>query len=292
MSLSKWVSNTPCISNSSDNNNKPAKVLGLHWQPGEDTLSYNACLSTQADSTKRQVLSLVARIFDPLGLIAPVVVQFKILFQDLWLLDLDWDTQLPPKLADWWHKCCTDLNTLQRLKIPRFIDNKEESIELHGFSDASIKAYAAVVYCRVTHEDGSITTSLVTAKTRVAPLKQQSLPRLELCGALLLCRLIVAVKDALRDKEVKVHAWCDSTIVLAWLSHQPSKMKTFVANRTSEILDAIPRDAWHHVNSKENPADCASRGMLSANLINFDLWWNGPTWLRDPRKYAAMLGDT
>ncbi|KAM8701434.1 hypothetical protein ACLKA7_017693, partial [Drosophila subpalustris] len=84
---------------------------------------------------------LVARIFDPLGLIAPVVVQFKILFQDLWLLDLDWDTQLPPKLADWWHKCCTDLNTLQRLKIPRFIDNKEESIELHGFSDASIKAY-------------------------------------------------------------------------------------------------------------------------------------------------------
>ncbi|KAL7731803.1 hypothetical protein ACLKA6_016736 [Drosophila palustris] len=79
---------------------------------GEDTLSYNACLSTQADSTKRQVLSLVARIFDPLGLIAPVVVQFKILFQDLWLLDLDWDTQLPPKLADWWHKCCTDLNTL------------------------------------------------------------------------------------------------------------------------------------------------------------------------------------
>ncbi|KAM8701582.1 hypothetical protein ACLKA7_004926 [Drosophila subpalustris] len=118
MSLSKWVSNTPCISNLSDNNNKPAKVLDLHWQPGEDTLSSNACLLTQADSTKRQVLSLVQRIFDP--------------------------------------------------------------------------------------------------------LKQQSLPRLELCGALLLCRLIVAVKDALRGKEVKVHAWCDSTIVLAWLSHQPS----------------------------------------------------------------------
>ncbi|KAL7725173.1 hypothetical protein ACLKA6_017329 [Drosophila palustris] len=83
MSLSKWVSNTPCISNSSDNNNKPAKVLGLHWKHCKHCTSYNACLSTQADSTKRQVLSLVARIFDPLGLIAPVVAQFKILFQDL-----------------------------------------------------------------------------------------------------------------------------------------------------------------------------------------------------------------
>jgi len=138
------------------------------------------------------VLSDVAHIFEPPGILSPVVVQFKILFQELWLLDLGWDTELPPKIADWWNKCRNDLHILRDLRLPRFVQNNEDHIELYGFSDASIKAYSAVVYSRV-RADGTVSVSLIAGKTRVAPLKQQSLPRLELCDTLLLGRLFFSV---------------------------------------------------------------------------------------------------
>ncbi|XP_070854152.1 uncharacterized protein [Drosophila suzukii] len=268
MELGKWVSNSSLVADRSlattgvqgKGSNSTAKVLGVHWDPEEDMLSYKVCLTTNPHNTKRQVLSDVARIFDPLCILSPVVVQFKILFQELWLLDLGWDTEFPPKIADWWNKC-----------------------------HASIKAYSAVIYSRVMRADGTVSVSLIAGKTRVAPLKQQSLPRLELCGALLLSRLFLSVKAALQHNDIEVHAWCDSTIVLAWLSHPPTKLKTFVANRTSEILEALPRNAWHHVNTKENPADCATRGMLASDLLHFDLWWMGPSWLQDPEMLAVKL---
>ncbi|XP_052849035.1 uncharacterized protein LOC128260253 [Drosophila gunungcola] len=289
MKLGKWVSNSSRISEATLTSegkgfHSTAKVLGIHWDPKQDTLSFKVCLSSNPKNSKRQVLSDVARIFDPLGVLSPVVVQFKILFQELWLLDLCWDTELPPKVAEWWNKCRNDLNALQELRMPRFIDNKENHIELHGFSDASIKAYSAVVYSRLVRSNGTVSVSLIAGKTTVAPLKQQSLPRLELCGALLLIN-----QNALQHKDIVIHAWCDSTIVLAWLSHPPSKLKTFVANRTTEILDTIPRNAWNHVNTKENPADCATRGMLAAELIHFDLWWMGPPWLQDQEKLEVKL---
>jgi len=99
-----------------------------------------------------------------------VVVQFKILFQELWLLDLGWDTELPPKIADWWNKCRNDLHILRDLRLPRFVQNNEDHIELHGFSDASIKAYSAVIYSRVVRADGTVSVLLIAGKTRVTPL--------------------------------------------------------------------------------------------------------------------------
>jgi len=123
-------------------------------------------------------------------------------------------------MADWWSKCRNDLHILRDLRLPRFVQINEDHIELHGFSDASIKAYSAVIYSRVVRADGTVSVSLIAGKTRVAPLKQQSLPRIELCGALLLRRLFVS----LQHKDIEVYAWCDLTIVLAWLSH-PFKLK-------------------------------------------------------------------
>ncbi|XP_070855415.1 uncharacterized protein [Drosophila suzukii] len=215
MELGKWVSNSSRVVDRSyastevqgKGSNSTAKVLGIHWDPEEDMLSYKVCLTTNPHNTKRQVLSDVARIFDPLGILSPVVVQFKILFHELWLLDLGWDTELPPKIADWWNKCRNDLLSLRDLRLPRFVQNNEDHIELHGFSDASIKAYSAVIYSRVVRADGTVSVSVIAGKTRVAPLKQQSLPRLELCGALLLSRLFLSVKAVLQHKDIEVHAW-------------------------------------------------------------------------------------
>ncbi|XP_046868707.1 uncharacterized protein LOC124461197 [Drosophila willistoni] len=185
-----------------------------------------------------------------------------------------------------------NLDMLQHIQITRLVVNDTDNIELHGFSDASTKASAAVVYSRVINKDGSISTSIMAAKSRMAPLKQQSLPRLELCAALLLSQLIRSIKAALRHQKVTVFAWCDSTIVLYWLSYAPSRLKTFVGNRTSEILDTIPRHYWRHVDSKSNPADCASRGLMAADLKDFQLWWNGPSWIRDVDQFMVRLNNS
>ncbi|KAH8313484.1 hypothetical protein KR067_006894 [Drosophila pandora] len=294
LELGKWVSNTKRIKpkDNTDSSQSPVKVLGLHWHPGEDTLSYNVNLSKDPRCTKRQVLSDVSRIFDPLGLLAPIVVQFKILFQKLWLLNLNWDDELPSKLADNWLKWRADLDNLHKLQIPRLVKSDTQKIELHGFSDASTKAYSAVVYSRVVNDDGTISVAILAAKTRVAPLKQQSLPRLELCGALLLSQLLQSIKAGLMNNDVTIYAWSDSTIVLSWLSYLPAQLKTFVGNRTSEILETIPKHAWRHVDSKSNPADCASRGLGVSELIDFQLWWKGPSWLRDKDQFLVKLNNT
>ncbi|XP_070075720.1 uncharacterized protein [Drosophila takahashii] len=143
-----------------------------------------------------------------------------------------------------------NVNLIETAEVKRHLGYTSGPIELHAFSDASIKVYSVVVYSRVKLPDGSFEVCLLAAKTRVA------IP-------------------------ITIHAWSDSTIVLAWLSLIPSKLKTFVANRTAEILEIIPRHAWHHVNTKQNPADCASRGMMASELLKFDLWWKGPEWLHD-----------
>ncbi|XP_065354778.1 uncharacterized protein LOC135949214 [Calliphora vicina] len=129
--------------------------------------------------------------------------------------------------------------------------------------------------------DGSTATSLLTAKTRVAPIKQITLPRLELCGAQLMVKLMIKVKVALNLKDVNIHGWTDSTVVLAWISDHSRRWKTFVANRTSYIVDNLPASNWHHIASKLNPADLATRGISSTDLINNTLWWKGPNMLQN-----------
>ncbi|XP_075162729.1 uncharacterized protein LOC142235359 [Haematobia irritans] len=297
LELGKWVSNSPKIKErASDNENgflrldsDLTKVLGIYWD-SEDFIFYRVRLNSSSLATKRMVLSDVARVFDPLGLVSPVTVKFKILFQELWLQNLGWDDPLPERLAAIWHKYRCDLTNLDNLRLRRFIENRNE-MQLHGFSDASTKAYAAVIFCRALDDEGNVHVSIMASKTRVAPLKQVSLPRLELCGALLLTRLMKTVVASLGQQNMEIFAWCDSTVVLSWLSIQPARLKTFVANRTSEILDSLPRNVWRHVRSKQNPADCASRGVMAEQLLDFDLWWNGPRWLREPLNCAEHDND-
>lgn len=132
-------------------------------------------------------------------------------------------------------------------------------------------------YLRTIIERG-VQLSLLLAKTRVAPLRHVSLPRLELCAATLLTRLVAYTRSIL-STAAPVHLWTDSTVTLGWIRGHPVRWTTFVANRIAEIQETLPEAYWHHVPGRDNPADCASRGVLPGNLQSHALWWRGPEFL-------------
>ena len=132
----------------------------------------------------------------------------------------------------------------------------------------------------MVNSNGKVHTSLVMSKTKVAPIKHLSIPRLELCGAQVLTQLLRHAKDVFQLPMNSIFAWTDSTIILNWLTGNPRRFKTFVGNRVSSIVDQIPPERWNHVSGIENPADCASRGLLPTELAEHSLWWNGPPWIR------------
>ncbi|XP_075977746.1 uncharacterized protein LOC142977620 [Anticarsia gemmatalis] len=269
---------------------KVTKILGLTWNRNTDEFDYSVKMSpTAAPETKRTVISEISRLYDPLGWIAPCIITAKVLIQKLWIAGISWDDELPSGLQEEWRQYRTDLDKLVNFHIPRWIGKAESNvaIELHGFSDASNVAYAAVVYCRIISSDGDIHSHLITAKTKVAPIKQLSIPRLELCGSVLVAKLLIEVAEVMHIPKANIHAWTDSSVVLAWLSDHPSRWKTYVANRTSKILSLLDNTQWAHVQSKDNPADIASRGAPSEVLLESDLWKRGPSWLRtEPVEYT------
>lgn len=133
-----------------------------------------------------------------------------------------------------WYNFCNQLPDVKHISIPRKISPQiMQTQSLHGFADASTKAYAAVIYSRSVLNDGTVHTSLILAKTRVAPVKTISVPRLELCAALLLARLLKFVRTALNQESIESHCWTDSSVTLAWLNQSPTRWKTFVANRVA-----------------------------------------------------------
>ncbi|XP_025267780.1 uncharacterized protein LOC112639101 [Camponotus floridanus] len=232
------------------------------WHPATDDFSFATRHIALPSVTKRSVLSLVAQLFDPLGWLAPVVVRAKIAFQSTWLQGLEWDAPLDDVSASAWVAFNAQIPALEQIRVPRWINLNPSCtrVEVHGFSDASERA-------------------LVTAKTKVTPLKQVSLPRLELSAAVLLCRLAKHAMEIL-DLTAPLHLWTDSTVALGWIRGHPSRWQTYVTNRVSEIQRTTPQAAWHHVPGQDNPADCASRGLFPKELLGHPLWWQGPPWLR------------
>ncbi|GFT87005.1 integrase catalytic domain-containing protein [Trichonephila clavipes] len=264
----------------SKDSNESSKVLGLFWNSSNDTFGFQPSLELTPPLTKRRILSESSKIFDPLGLLSPCTVFMKIFYQKLWLTKTDWDSPIPQQLTEDWLRFQKAFNAINYLTVPRWVILTADNIvELHGFADASSLAYAAAIYCRQKH-NGKIKVQLLVSKTKVAPVKQVSIPRLELCGAHLLSKLFKSVLRTLKYYTFDVFAWTDSKIVLSWLSGHSRQWKTFVANRTSEIIEVLPTKHWRHVPSKENPADIASRGIDPKCLPDCKLWWQGPPWLR------------
>ena len=260
------------------------KTLGVEWNAKFDHFRLTvADLSPQHSWTKRALSSDIAKTFDVLGWFAPVIVKAKILLQHLWEKGLGWDDTVPPPLEQAWLEWRQELCLLVDKHIPRCYYPKTVKIayrQLHGFSDASEAAYAGVVYFRLVDTTGCVHTSLVMAKTKVAPIKRLSIPRLELCGALLLAQLLLHCQTVFGLSTEDIFAWTDSTIVLNWLVGNPRRFRTFVGNRVSLVSDLVAPSRWSHVDGSDNPADCASRGLLPSELLSHNLWWKGPSWLQ------------
>lgn len=288
--LRKWASNSICVSQGIQTgdqreiidfgNNENTKTLGMFWNGHDDYFFYNITNKFSKNVTKRHVLSEISQIFDPLGLLSPCIIRAKLLLRDIWLEKLDWDHSLTQPLHTRWLNFRDNLHTLNNLKIPRQITCRNViRNEIHGFCDASSQAYGACVYLKSWNKNNDTFVNLIAAKSKVAPLKTQSIPRLELTGALLLANLVTKILNSLDISIDRIVLWTDSTIVLGWLRMEPNQLQVFVANRISMILELTQVSSWRHVPTADNPADCVSRGISCQELLFLNTYWEGPNWL-------------
>lgn len=217
-------------------------ILGIIWNPALDVFQFQISLLKSIPSTKRSILSTIAKLFDPLGWVTPVTIAAEVFMQQLWRLKLEWDDEIPAPTLTGWELIYKKLSMLDGLQLPRWINRGADTAhcELHGFADASNVAYAAVVYIRVTSISGETTTTLLAGKSKVAPVKPMSIPRLELSAAVLLSRLMESVRTSLNLIKTPCHCWTDSTVTLAWLSQHPSKWRIFVSHRVAAVQARVP----------------------------------------------------
>ncbi|XP_015116786.1 uncharacterized protein LOC107040962 [Diachasma alloeum] len=238
--LAKWHSNSPALlqwlaPDSASNvqrvyEDSDTRILGLSWQPSSDNFVYSRRTSDESKVSKRNILSEIAPIYDPLGVLSLVVIGGKLLMQGTWSRKLGWDKEAPGQVAQRWKMFRSDLGLLSKLSVPRWLGLLENSsIEIDGFSDASVLAMSAVVYL-----------------FNGAPLKRLTIPRLELTAAVILAKLV--------------------------------RWKEFVRNHV-QLIQEISQAQWKLVPDKENPADCASHGLTTAQLSSHELWWHGLPWL-------------
>jgi hypothetical protein len=265
------------------------KVLGIRWDTGSDTFQFDPSTIVQAAEeigekiTKRKILSISARIFDPLGFLAPTVLLLKIIYQRLWEKDVDWDGVAPEEIQESWRAVMKGVINFNQLKIPRWVGFGKDVVtaELHVFGDASEAAYGAVAYVRLQRANEKPFTTFLVSKTKVAPLPKRkvTLPRLELLSSLLAVRLGEAVRKALHIEKWRVTYWSDSLVTLGWIRGDANRWKPFVRNQVETIQSVSEKSWWKHCKGVQNTADLASRGVPAQALVNSQLWWHGPEWL-------------
>ena len=235
------------------------KVLGMNWNSNSDEIIFSFSeLSKYASSlllTKRLILKVTAKIYDHMGFLSPLVVEMKILFQELCINKTNWDAELNGELLEQWKSILQDMSLIDCYHITRYFTRHPVNVQLHGFSDASEHAYATVVYVRSTYNDGQFEVRLVVSKTRVAPIKRQTIPRLELLGALILARLANKLKSL--GTEILIVLWTDSMTTLCWIKNERI-WKRYVAQRVNEICHLTAKELGRHCPGEVNPADIHS----------------------------------
>lgn len=266
------------------------KVLGMIWNKAKDEESiFVKKFEMQKNVTKRSILKETATLYDPNGFIAPVIVKAKMIMQNIWRLkETDWDDAVPENIKSEWLEIYANLPKLSQFTKKRWLNTYSESkVEIHAFCDASGKAYGTAIYLRVI-DKGKISCILLSSKSRVAPLKSISIPRLELLAAVLLSNQIEAIIEAMQFKNVSVTLYSDSICVLHWINKQRDDLKAFVANRIETIQKKTKQYVWKHVKSADNPADLVSRGMKIEDFLTSKQWLEGPKWLMQPESTWPM----
>ncbi|UYV74213.1 hypothetical protein LAZ67_11002500, partial [Cordylochernes scorpioides] len=257
-----------------------SKVLGICWDKREDCLSCEIPVAIPPKITKRSILSCLAQIYDPIGFLSPILIKPKILLQKAWTLKLAWDDELDRHYKDELSLWFDDLQLHKGVAIPRNFNPlmvPQKDWKIHTFVDASSEAYAAVVFLR-TRVGDKVEVHMMAAKSRVAPLKRPTIPRLELLACVVGARLNKMIFEALELKDIKNVFWSDATTALAWIKRD-DQWGTFVGNRVKEICRLSDPVNWRYVPSECNPADLPSRGCSLSRLIQ-SRWWEGPSWLK------------
>ncbi|KRX86447.1 hypothetical protein T4E_10538 [Trichinella pseudospiralis] len=258
------------------------------WDRRGDVLTFSppATVNSPSGESKRSLLSTAFRVFDPVGCLAPFTVRAKMFLQTLWQRGTSWDEPLPHDVMEQWRRWKQELPHLSKIRLPRALVpvalGQVTRLEIHAFCDSSEKAYGAVAYMRIETTNHHSVVNFVTSKTRVAPIRRLTLPRLELMGALVAARLVRSVQKMLGLQVHGITCWCDSAVTLAWIQSSADRWKPFVRNRVAEIQQLVEPAAWRHCPGRQNPADLLSRGTTLPKLLESPLWWHGPKWLAHP----------
>ncbi|XP_078493996.1 uncharacterized protein LOC144749513 [Ciona intestinalis] len=258
------------------------KTLGIFWNTQTDAFEVKVNVK-EKPATRRGLLSMASQVFDPLGFVQPFLLPVKRVMQQLCEGGIGWDQPIPQHQEDKWFKWVEGLANLESIRVPRWLGlcNTNRSVELHCFCDASELGYGAVCYFRVVSDVGDITCSFVMGKSRVAPLKVVTIPRLELCACVVGVKLVRQIVEESQHQVNRVILWTDSTSALQYIFNTTRRFQRFVANRLSVIHELSDSKQWRHVDSKRNPADAASRGLMpdKATGEQVNVWINGPSFL-------------
>ncbi|XP_062533302.1 uncharacterized protein LOC134202288 [Armigeres subalbatus] len=300
--IRNWISNSKRVAEALEENNTEEKnldlspelatekVLGMWWCTDVDTFTYKvgwdrygrALLEGQHRPTKRQMLRVLMSVFDPLGLIAQFLMYLKILLQEVWRSGIGWDDQVNETIFERWQTWLKVLPTIEKISISRCYISESSihyrDIQLHTFVDASENGIAATCYLRFNHQD-VVECKIVAAKTRVAPLKFLSIPRLELQAALIGSRLARTLSEALTIHITRRVFWSDSQDTLCWIRSDHRRYSPFVAFRVSEILELTEMAEWRYVPTDLNVADDGTKWKGLPNLKPQARWFNGPQFL-------------
>ncbi|XP_068213370.1 uncharacterized protein [Palaemon carinicauda] len=277
--LKEWTSNSDLLNTVADayriksEEKQTYKVLGLNWNISNDELTITPN-HLKTGKTKREILSAIAQIYDLLGMLIPITIRATIFLQDLWKQQLKWDDLLSVPLLEQWNELSKDLEKSLSISFSRGT-NLEKADYLHIFCDASITAYGCEAY-----RAGGKTSSLIMAKGRVAPIKELTVPKLELMALLLGARLCEFIFESFEENKFeKIIIWSDSKVALGWLVTKIN-LPVFVKNRVLEINSITAEIVFSYVPSSENPSDWITRGKKTEEVRNNSFWWEGPPWLK------------
>ncbi|XP_072050041.1 uncharacterized protein [Amphiura filiformis] len=260
------------------------RTLGVLWNVESDQIGFNV-KEVDPKATRRNILSVISQVYDPIGLTAPYILKGKKILQACCKEKIPWDEPIPEEQHKQWNSWLQELPRLKELRVDRCYKPKNfgtvVNTQLHHFADASKDGYGTVTYLRLVNDKGAIQSSFVTGKARVAPVKPHTIVKMELSAA------TTSVKvDTLLKKELDMNIdgttfWTDSQTVLKYIMNKKSRLPVFVANRVAVIQDGSEEEQWKYIPSEMNPADYASRGLKVTELSKME-WLKGPSFLEEP----------